>query len=255
MILRRLIHSLRTQNWTAIGIELMIVIIGVFVGTQVANWNEQRLEKRQTERMLEQLQPELHSQLEFYQNARDYYGTTRGYATTAFAAWDGSKQVPDNEFVIAAYQASQVMGIGINVQSLAIVVGGDDLRQLADPELRRRLSSFMSGSLSTVDTPAVATKYREDVRRLIPDPVQAAIRARCGDRGDPDNPLLTILPKSCALKLPPDQAAKAAAALRAHPELADELRWHRAAVATFLQNADEFERQTLDLSKRIDALN
>jgi hypothetical protein len=37
MILRRLTQNLRAQNWTAIVIELLIVVVGVFIGTQVAN--------------------------------------------------------------------------------------------------------------------------------------------------------------------------------------------------------------------------
>ena len=53
MILRRLTENLRAQNWTAITIEFAIVVIGVFVGTQVSNWNQARLEKQATTRMLE----------------------------------------------------------------------------------------------------------------------------------------------------------------------------------------------------------
>ena len=66
MILRRLSENLRVQNWTAITIELFIVVIGVFIGTQVSNLNQGRLEKRATAKMLEQLAPELRSQLEFF---------------------------------------------------------------------------------------------------------------------------------------------------------------------------------------------
>jgi len=38
MILRRFMEHLKLQHWTAIGIELLIVILGVFIGTQVSNW-------------------------------------------------------------------------------------------------------------------------------------------------------------------------------------------------------------------------
>jgi hypothetical protein len=37
MILRRLAQSLREQNWTAIGIEFVLLVLGVFLGIQVAN--------------------------------------------------------------------------------------------------------------------------------------------------------------------------------------------------------------------------
>ena len=42
MILRRVIAHFRKQEWTAIFIDLVIVVIGVFIGIQVANWNEAR---------------------------------------------------------------------------------------------------------------------------------------------------------------------------------------------------------------------
>lgn len=42
MFLRRIVDHLKTQNWTAVGIELLIVIIGVFIGAQASNWNEAR---------------------------------------------------------------------------------------------------------------------------------------------------------------------------------------------------------------------
>jgi hypothetical protein len=45
VILRRVIEHVRAQNWTAICIDFVIVVVGVFVGIQVANWNEARVER------------------------------------------------------------------------------------------------------------------------------------------------------------------------------------------------------------------
>jgi len=42
MILRRLTQNLKEQNWTAITIEFVLLVVGVFLGIQVANWNEER---------------------------------------------------------------------------------------------------------------------------------------------------------------------------------------------------------------------
>ena len=39
---RRLAQSLREQNWTTIFIEFVLLVLGVFLGIQVANWNEDR---------------------------------------------------------------------------------------------------------------------------------------------------------------------------------------------------------------------
>ena len=42
MILRRISESIRRQDWFTVLLEVVIVVIGVFIGIQVANWNEMR---------------------------------------------------------------------------------------------------------------------------------------------------------------------------------------------------------------------
>ena len=42
MILRRVIEHFKKQEWTAIALDFLIVVAGVFVGMQVTNWNEAR---------------------------------------------------------------------------------------------------------------------------------------------------------------------------------------------------------------------
>jgi hypothetical protein len=54
MIYRRAAAKLRAQDWMAITIELGIVILGVFIGTWVANRNQEAVERREAERMVSQ---------------------------------------------------------------------------------------------------------------------------------------------------------------------------------------------------------
>jgi hypothetical protein len=238
MIHKRLVAGLRGQNWSAIAIELAIVIVGVFIGTQVANWNQARLEKQATERMLVQLVPELRAELAFFANVETYYATTRRYAEQAMAGWQGSSAVSDSDFVIAAYQATQVNGIGINPDSWSLTFGGDQLRNIEDPKVRRNLEVVLTSDYRPVEFAAVATQYREQVRHIIPIDIQDQIREQCGDRNVKSNGVyLVVLPARCSVPINPAQAAATAAALRARPDLVGELRWHLAAVATYLANA------------------
>ena len=41
MILRRVATALREQNWSTITIEFLLLVVGVFLGIQAANWNPQ----------------------------------------------------------------------------------------------------------------------------------------------------------------------------------------------------------------------
>ncbi len=59
MILRRVITHVRKQEWTAIGIDLVIVVVGVFIGIQVANWNEARRDRADEGAVLKSLHEEV----------------------------------------------------------------------------------------------------------------------------------------------------------------------------------------------------
>jgi len=58
MILRRVIDHFRKQEWTAIGIDFVIVVLGVFVATQVSNWNATRVEREHASYLSEALRVE-----------------------------------------------------------------------------------------------------------------------------------------------------------------------------------------------------
>lgn len=51
MLLRRIIEHTKAQNWTAVALDFLIVVFGVFIAIQVANWNDER-EDRQKERLI-----------------------------------------------------------------------------------------------------------------------------------------------------------------------------------------------------------
>ena len=251
MIYKRVAARLRAQDWVAITIELGIVIVGVFIGTWVANWNQERAARAETRRMIVQLAPSLDLLEQYFVSVRDYYGVTRDYADIALAGWAGDPSVSDADFVIAAYQASQIMGISTNGSAWATVLGADQLRQIDDIAIRNGLSFLMSADYSQLDLAAVNTPYRQNVRRMIPAKIQDSIRAQCGDKQAPGNPLQIVLPASCDLAIAPDEARAAATILRAHPDLMEDLQWHMAAQAALLSNITPFETTTHDLQRRI----
>lgn len=74
MILRRVIDHVKHQNWTAVVLDFLIVVIGVFIGIQVSNWNAEVADRRTEMEYLRQLQSdlrniyaEIEAQIEFEQ--------------------------------------------------------------------------------------------------------------------------------------------------------------------------------------------
>ncbi len=58
LLLRRLGQSLREQDWFTVAVEFFVVVFGVFLGLQVANWNDERLERQDERAILERLHDE-----------------------------------------------------------------------------------------------------------------------------------------------------------------------------------------------------
>ena len=250
MIFRRTIANLRAQNWTAIVIEIVIVVVGVFIGTQVSNWNDARIERTETQRMLQGLRPELRNMLVNFRVLRDYYRVSRRYGTTAFAGWRGDPGVSDRDFVIAAYQASQNTFTGLNSGSWSEIFGAQRFQGVGDQALRDELSVLMTQDYTVLEK-ELFTEYRQNVRKIIPEDIQDGIRAQCGDQRVGSFGFVR-LPATCDLQFPAQRWSDAARTLRAHPELADELRWHFAAVATYDDNIANLQTITQSVLNRLE---
>lgn len=58
LLFRRVMKRLRRQEWLAIGIDFLIVVLGVFVATQVSNWNAEAAERRHARELIQALHAE-----------------------------------------------------------------------------------------------------------------------------------------------------------------------------------------------------
>ena len=75
MLLRRIIAHLRKQDWTAVGLDFVIVVVGVFIGIQVSNLNAARIDRNLEKEYLDRIKTDLGSiitaaqyQLQFERN-------------------------------------------------------------------------------------------------------------------------------------------------------------------------------------------
>jgi hypothetical protein len=59
MILRRITEHVKAQNWTAVALDFFIVVVGVFIGIQVANWNDAHQERATEATYLKSLQTDI----------------------------------------------------------------------------------------------------------------------------------------------------------------------------------------------------
>ncbi len=170
------------------------------------------------------------------------------------AGWKGDTHISDEQFVVSAYQASQIYGIGTNAQNWTLVFGGAQLRNIDDPTLRRHLGDVLTIDYSDVGLATMQTSYRRDIRLVIPNSIQSEIRAHCGDqlvRNAVDQNIYR-LPEHCALRLNPSEVAETAKALRARASLAQELTLHLDTVNGYLENVDVIELPMRTLKHDLD---
>lgn len=55
MILRRFTQHIKQQNWFAVGLDVIVVVVGIFLGMQVTEWYEERNQIEALERSLDRV--------------------------------------------------------------------------------------------------------------------------------------------------------------------------------------------------------
>ena len=78
MLLRRITDHVRAQNWFAVGIDFAIVVIGVYIGIQVSNWNDAVRFQSLEESYLTRLSDELRSNIETFEAEAKFAQESRG---------------------------------------------------------------------------------------------------------------------------------------------------------------------------------
>ena len=94
MILHKLADAIRGQNWFTVLIELAVVVVGIFLGLQIDDWNERRKENSLERGYIERLEAEVDANIAVYRAAiqraeetdslyRDYFDYLRDPAVTS----------------------------------------------------------------------------------------------------------------------------------------------------------------------------
>ena len=186
MILRRVIAHFRKQEWTAVALDFLIVVIGVFVGLQVNNWNEARAGEQRAQSYLERIGADLdadiaaiNDRLKFWAQVADYGALGLDYAETR----DAGGRMPW-ELLNAYFQASQVAELSLSQATYEELKSAGELGLIADPDFRNALSNYyiFTASASVTERPP----YREHVRGIIPLSIQSHIWEKCYESNGAD---------------------------------------------------------------------
>lgn len=237
MILRRIISHFRKQEWTAIGIDFVIVVLGVFVATQVADWSAREADKRRGEAYVQRLIADVESDLESRRRTLAYFDAVNEGALQANALL---RQASPNSraLVTAAYRGTEYSYNPATRATWDEIVSSGDVG-LIPAEAVRFLATYHSIDLALDSREIFRTSpYRLRVRRLISFEVQDAIRTGCSDARDTDGNF-TGFSAECRLAGVSDAEIDASArALRRDPQVHEDLRYQISELAAARGNFD-----------------
>jgi hypothetical protein len=95
MILRRVMEHVRTQNWIAVFLDFIIVVVGVFMGIQLGNWNEARQERLLEARYLERLDVEMDVIRERLSGGVEVFSSSAGHIDLLLDTLRLHRKLPD----------------------------------------------------------------------------------------------------------------------------------------------------------------
>lgn len=248
MILSRITQALRQQNWVAVALELLIVVLGVFIGMQVTNWNAMQAERRLGHAYVERLTADLQKDLVAHQAVTAYYRQVLGSVEQANVLLHDPDADP-RTLVMHAYRASEIVNAPRTRSTWEEIVSSGDTGLLPRAALDSGLADYFAGdSMRDVYERMAESHYRNRLRSAIPLEVQKAIRAGCSDAVVGSATVIRFM-DGCEIAVDDRTLRATVAALRADPQLAADLRIQYSNVVSslgVLSASVQYLEQTLD---------
>jgi hypothetical protein len=250
MIFRRFLQRLKQHQWGAIATELVIVIIGVFIGMQVSNWNEERETSQKAAVFTERLRKDMRKEAWAYEDLIQYSRETNASQRRVLDALSGDVALSDEQFLISAYRATQYI---YNVRFRATydeLVSTGAIGLIADEKLRETaMSIFTTPLLDQVLQGARESEYRHLFRETVSAEVQQDLLSRCGDHYatvlDYDS-IVGSINYPCTLSVAQEKIRAAVVALKSQPRFIPSLQVRFADNQTALTDLQVAYKPTLD---------
>ncbi len=228
MVIRRIRESAAKHDWFAVGLELVILILGVFLGLQANNWNQARLERHQEQSYRSRLIEDLRTNEADLQQRSDYYFQVREHALAALQGVDRAATPADEQFVIDLYQATQIIPRTLTRFTYEEMVASGAVDRLGGPEIRQQVKNYYSGLETAETTFRFTPPYREHLRTIMPYAMQQRVRRKCREvlGTGPSGEQMNVLPRTCRLDSDLASIAEAAELVRASPSIRGDLTRH-----------------------------
>ena len=228
MILRRVITHFKKQEWTAIFLDFLIVVLGVFIGTNVTNWNDARKTEERSRTFTERLNGDLRAEYVYALALRDYNADVLKAGETAYDGLKGVRQVDERDILIGAFRATQFNWYERRRAAFDELVATSSLDLIKNARLRQIAIIYYNTPLfASMQQAGMTDSYRDKLSEILEPGVRKALRESCGDReyGSKGGAVgLLEIGYPCAPSLTDAQVSEAVSQMRADAELLPALR-------------------------------
>jgi hypothetical protein len=141
MILRKMADAIREQNWSTVILEILIVVVGIFIGLQVDGWNEGRKKQQDIEVQLLRIADDAAVLLAETDRLIVNFDNRIARAQIALEVLDGTPLTEANTpaFELALEESYQLNEVEVDLPSLDILMNTGDIDQVADANARNAL--------------------------------------------------------------------------------------------------------------------
>ena len=185
MLLSSVTKHVKDQNWFAVIVDFFIVVVGVFVGLQVTNWNDSLTDQEVGNEYIQRIHRDINTDIESYELRMRFWNQVLDYGSIGLAYIEDegedeneeASKLSNWEVLLAFFQASQIWEFSTANATFSELTSAGDLRLIKNVHIRNTLTNYYANSanLALSERPS----YREHVRGIIPIAVQSYIWQNC----------------------------------------------------------------------------
>jgi len=254
MILSSVTKHVKDQNWFAVFVDFIIVVVGVFVGIQVSNWNQTQQDRVTEFQYIKRIQQDLLATEKDMIGRMNYFGQAKKHALATLNALESPAEKLGQKFLFDAFEASQTLRRPMGRDTYNELLSDGSLKRISKVIIRQRLAQYYRGISASGNVFINTPPYREKLRMTLPFEVQEIIYNNCGETYVEDETGLPILtfPEQCELNLPKEKIDKAVTKLIA-ADLGKDLTRVLSDIELKLQLFKVVKRRTKELSEFLEA--
>jgi hypothetical protein len=161
VLIRRFAEHIKAQNWFAVGLDFVVVVLGIFIGLQVADWNQMCLDRQEAAYhlgfLLDELTKEINAaEAEIEQSEAVAINSFQASMLLAQSEWqDGD----DKRFKKAVMSTLELWGPKHRPVSLRRMIDDGKLDLIESKALQQAILQFESAYLDAIEQTRTSYSY------------------------------------------------------------------------------------------------